>query len=150
MHLKPTLIVIADASGAQFFKTEDRGATIEPATTRLGAPANPASHEIKSDRPGRTHQSVGTARSAITPKTDPHQKAEDAFTRVLARHLDELAGNATYRDILIFAPPVLLGVLRKDLSRAVAAKIVGEVHKDLAKSSHEEIRAHVRQALFPV
>lgn len=149
MNHKDTLVVVADASSAHFYKTHDRGSTLERATTSLGAPANPASHDIKSDRPGRTYQSMGNARSAISPKTDPHQKAEDAFTRVLARHLDELTGDSTYQDIVIFAPPVFLGVLRKDLSRAVAAKIVKEVHKDLVKSSPEDIRTHVREALFP-
>jgi protein required for attachment to host cells len=146
---KETLIVVADASGAHFYKTHDRGATVEAATTSLAAGPNPQSHEIMSDRPGRTHASTGTARSAIEPKTDPHQKREDEFTLALARHLDLLVRDTAYQDILIFAPPVFLGVLRKDLSSAVAKKIAGEVHKDLVKSPPEEIRKHVRQALFP-
>jgi protein required for attachment to host cells len=149
MPRKETLILVADASGAHFYKTHDRGASITPARASLSAPANPRSHEQVSDRLGRTHASVGPARSAIAPKSDPHQAGEDAFAKSLARELEEFAGETSLEAVVIFAPPVFLGALRKNLGRQVSAKIKAEIHKDLMKASLEDIRRHVREALFP-
>ncbi len=149
MNHKETLIVVADASGAHFYKTHDRGATVEAATSSLTAGPNPQSHEIMSDRPGRTHASTGTARSAIEPKTDPHQKREDEFTRALAATSMFSFATVPIRTFSFLHRRSCWVSLRKDLSDAVAKKIAGEVHKDLVKSPPEEIRKHVRQALFP-
>jgi protein required for attachment to host cells len=149
MPRKETLILIADAAGAHFYKTQDRGASITPARESISAPANPKSHEQMSDRLGRTHASVGPARSAIAPKSDPHRAAEEAFAKALARQLDTIMQEGPYQDVLLFAPPAFLGALRKDLPRALAQRIAGEFPKDLMKSPQDEIRSHVRNALFP-
>jgi len=149
MPNKPTLIVVADAGRVKLFATDNRGASIASVQGGLDALPNPPAHEQLSDRPGRTHQAIGARRASMEPRSDPHQKMEEEFARTLARHLNGLLGTDSYKDVLVFAPPVMLGNLRRDLSPAVAAKIVGEVHKDLTKSPTEEVRSHVRQALFP-
>jgi protein required for attachment to host cells len=101
-----------------------------------------------SDRLGRSHSSTTPARSAIAPKTDPHRAAEDAFAKTLARHLDALEREVP-RKLLIFAAPAFLVALRKALSRPVALNIAAEIDRDLVKAPIEDVRAHVRKALFP-
>ena len=147
MNHKETLVVVADASGARFYKTHNRGASIEEAAPNLSAPPNARSGEQMTDRLGRTFSRMGTRRAAIEPKSDPHQRAEDEFARSVGRRLDEIAG--PYHNVLIFAPPAFLGSLRKAIGHAVGTKLAGEVHKDLTKSSLEDLRAQVREALFP-
>ena len=51
---------------------------------------NPPTHEQGSDRPGRSHASVGSARSAVG-QTDWHDQAEHDFLTALARRLDKAA-----------------------------------------------------------
>lgn len=148
MPSKEVFVVVADASGARFFKTHDRGAHLEPAGPTLEAPPNPKSSEQMSDRLGRSQSSASPTRSAIEPKTDPHRSAEDAFAKALAHRLDQLERQSPH-DLLIFAAPAFLGALRKVVSKAVAGRIVGEIHHDLVKSSIEDVRTHVRKALFP-
>lgn len=147
MPNKDIFVVVADASGARFFKTHDRGAHLEPAAPALQAPPNPKSSDQMSDRLGRSQSSTTPARSAIAPKTDPHRAAEDAFAKSLAHHLDGAANG--YQGLLIFAAPAFLGALRKSLSQQLAGKIVGEIDRDLVKAPIEDVRAHVRNALFP-
>ena len=149
MRTKSTLVVVADAGRVKLFSTTNRGATINAIPGGLEAMPNPPSHKQKSDRPGRTQESIGNRRSSMEPRSDPHQKAEDDFARMLAKHLEGVAGDDSYDGILVFAPPVFLGELRRHLSRAVADKITGEIHKDLTKSTSEGVQAHVREALFP-
>ena len=145
---KPTLVVIADAGRVKLFSTDDRGATVKAVPGGIDAMPNPPSREHKSDKPGRGQEGSGR-RTSFEPKHDPHKQAEDEFSRLLAKHLEGLTGDGTYADIVLFAPPVFLGELRQHMSRAVADKIAAEVHKDLTKSTTENIQSHVREALFP-
>lgn len=147
MAAKETLIVIADASGAHFYKTSNRGASVEPAAPSLPAPPNPRSRDQMTDKPGRAFSSTTPGRSAMEPRADPHKRAEDEFSRALAQQIDGTA--AQYGGILLFAPPTFLGTLRKHLGQAAAAKIVREVDKDLMKADAGRIREHVRETLFP-
>ncbi|UXN75483.1 host attachment protein [Devosia sp. A8/3-2] len=43
--------------------------------------------EIVTDKPGRSHSSVGHGRSAIQPKTDPVEHRETVFVKSLAHML---------------------------------------------------------------
>lgn len=148
MRNKIHLILIADAGRAVFFKTENRGASIETVPGNFDAMPNPPSREHKSDKPGRASD-AGTHRSAMEPKHDPHKLAEENFARTLAQHLEKVGKSGDYDAILIFAPPTFLGSLRRDISPHVAGLIEGEVHKDLTKSPVDEIQKQVREALFP-
>lgn len=145
MPNKEVFVVVADASGARFFKTHDRGAHIEPAGDTVHAPPNPKSSDQMTDRLGRSQSSTTPSRAAIAPKTDPHRAGEDAFAKALAKHLDTVNAH----ELLIFAAPAFLGALRKELSKPVAAKIAHEIDRDLYKAPIEDVRTHVRKALFP-
>ena len=85
----------------------------------------------------------------MDPNSDPHQQAEDKIAVDLANRLEGLVSDQTYAGIVIFAPPVFLGNLRRDFSGGLTKKITHEIHKDLTKSSVEDIRKHVNEALFP-
>ena len=148
MANKPTLIVVADASRVRLFSTEDRGATIHELSGGLNAlPTAPAHHH---GHGGPTPSSQIHARKPDSKsKEDPRQEIKDQFARDLAHRLEGLASDQTYAGIVIFAPPVLLGDLRRDFSAGLTKKITHEVHKDLTKSSVGDIREHVNAVLFP-
>lgn len=147
-HNKSTLIIVADASRVRAFSTEDRGATVHELPGGLDAlPASPAHHH---DHGGATSQAhIHARRPAMGSKSDPHQEAEDKLAVDLANRLEGLVSDQTYEGIVIFAPPAFLGNLRRDFSAGLTKKITHEVHKDLGKSSHEDIRKHVNEVLFP-
>jgi protein required for attachment to host cells len=148
MRNKTHLILVADAGRAIFFKSENRGASIETVPGNLDAMPNPPSREHKSDKPGRASD-ASSHRSAMEPKHDPHKLAEESFARTVAQHLEKVGKGSDYDGILIFAPPTFLGSLRREMNSHVAGLIEGEVHKDLTKSPVDEIQRHVREALFP-
>ncbi|MCB1500195.1 MAG: host attachment protein [Bauldia sp.] len=94
------------------------------------------------DRPGRVHQSVGTARSAVE-QTDWHDRDEQEFLRAVAARLDAavLAGEVAH--LVIVAPPRALGVLRKSYGKHLRGAIVAEVDKDLAAHPVSDIEKHI-------
>ena len=109
--------------------------------TALEAEAAPTS-ALGADRPGRVHQSVGTARSAVE-QTDWHDRDEEEFLRALAGRLDKAVEAKEVSHLVIVAPPRALGVLRKAWSQHVRDAIVAEIDKDLASHPVPDIEKHL-------
>ena len=148
-RLKPTLIVVSDARHFRLFSTDDHGLSINHIAGDLDSMPNPPSRDHKSERPGRAFSSAGSRRSSIEPKTDPHKAAEESFAKTVAEELERLMASEAYKNVVLFAPPVFLGELREQFGQHYRKLLRAEVHKDLTKSTQEEIRKHVQEALSP-
>lgn len=102
--------------------------------------ALPADHDLRTDAPGRSFSSNsgGTRRSAYS-EPDHHQSAEARFVAGLAATLDQGRVSGSIRELVIVAPPRMLGELRKALPRALCDLVTAEVAKDLVKHPLAEI-----------
>lgn len=103
---------------------------------------NPKTHEQGSDAPGRSIQSVGSARSAME-QTDWHEQAERAFLSDLAGRLDAAVGAGDAKSIVIVAPPKALGFIRQGYSTQLKRALRDEIHKDFVKLPVHEIEKHL-------
>ena len=101
-----------------------------------------ATHELGSDRPGRSHSSVGHGRSAVE-QTDWHNQAEQAFLTHLAQHLDAALSAGKTKSLIMVAPPRALGMIRPAYSHALKSAIRAEVDKDFVKMPVHEIEKHL-------
>lgn len=97
---------------------------------------------LGTDRPGRVHQSVGSARSGVE-QTDWHDRDEQEFLKALAARLDRAVLAKEVSHLVIVAPPRALGVLRKAFSQHVANAIVTEIDKDLTGAPVSDIEQHL-------
>jgi len=97
---------------------------------------------LGTDRPGRVHQSVGSARSGVE-QTDWHDRDEQEFLKALAARLDKAVLAKEVGHLVIVAPPRALGVLRKAFSQHVTSAIVAEIDKDLTGAPVSEIEKHL-------
>ncbi len=126
-----TWVVVADGEKALFL--ENRGDEDVPnlAVIREIDHPNPPSREQGTDRPGR-FPDMGTAshRSAVE-ETDWHRLEKERFAKDLSDKLYAAAHKGRFRHLVIAAPPLVLGELRKDLHKEVRARVVAEHDKDL-------------------
>lgn len=95
------------------------------------------------DRPGRSFSSVGPRRSGIAPRTDPERRLEDAFIDALAEHLAAKAEAGAFERLIVAASPRALGAFRAAAPKALAAKVVREIHGDYVNGEE----ARLAQAL---
>ena len=86
-------------------------------------------------------------RHAIEPRTDPHKEAERKFSLELAQMLDKELASNKFEKLIVVAPPVMLGDLRKALSKRVGSAVVAEIAKDLTKIPEKEIVEHLEAEL---
>lgn len=107
---------------------------------------NPPSHEQGDDRPGRVVDSSGHHRSS-TEAPDLHQRAEDRFVAAFVSRLTEDAEAGLFEKLVVAAPPVALGVLRKHIEAPLAERIVMEIAADYVKMPVDAITKAVVAAL---
>jgi protein required for attachment to host cells len=140
MRKRKTWFIIADGGRARFVERDEQGAyrTISSfVSTELKA----SSRDLATERPGRVHESATTARHAIEPKTDPKEAAKEDFVRYVADQVQSEQEN--FDDLVLVAPPRVLGQLRETLAKSVADAVTWDLAKDLTKVPDHELSEHL-------
>lgn len=138
-----TWIVVADGARARVFVNDGVGKGVEERVDRAFVGSRRLNQDIQADRPGRAFDSAGQGRHAMEPKTDPHRHEEREFIREFVGWLsDEVRSGAVDRLVLIAAPQTL-GDLRQLLPKPLAAKVTGEIAKDLTRATPADIESQI-------
>lgn len=139
---------VAVIDGARGLILVNEGTALEPklAVRQSYHQDNPPTHEQGRAKPPRAFDANGTHRSALeTP--DLHQRAEDEFVAGIVADLEKAAVADAFDKIVIVAPPVALGTIRKAFGNALKPKIVKEISADYVKKPVTDIAAAVQKAL---
>ena len=145
MQPKRIWIVVTDGGVCRFLASEKRNADPTVAMPELTI-SNPPTREQGTDKPGRTFESVGNRRSAYEPPADWHEQAKRDFAREVADVLKEKARNGAFDNLILVAPPTMLGNLRPLLSAETKEKLLGEVNKDYTQLTPREIKQQLSES----
>jgi protein required for attachment to host cells len=138
-------VVVCDGAKALVLKNDGDIRAPNLKTVQVFEQKDLATHVIGTDAPGRTFNSVGSARSAVE-QTDWHDQAERAFLTQLAQHLEEALASGKTNSLIIVASPRALGMIRPAYSQAVKGAVRIEVDKDLVKMPVHEIEKRLTGA----
>jgi len=143
--MKPTRswIVIADGAQARILENTGPGKGLTPLPEKEMHQTPHPSREINADRPGRTHDRMGPGRHAMEPPSDPHREEKRHFATELASHLNAAVLKNSFDRLVLVAPAKTLGDLRHALSKEAAAKVDGELSKDLIKIPDQDLPGHL-------
>jgi protein required for attachment to host cells len=143
--MKPirTWVLIADAARARIFENTGKGTglTIVQDMT-LDADLAP-SHELGTDRPGRSFDSVGSGRHAMESPSDLHREQKRQFARRVAEAIQHRQATRSFDSLVLVAPPVTMGDLRAALPDKVKAVVAAEVVADLTNTPMRELPTHL-------
>jgi protein required for attachment to host cells len=138
-----TLVLVGDGRKALFLRNSGAQMNIKlEVEHRLLHPA-PPTHEMGTDRPGRTVSGPSNVRSAME-QTDWHQIEEDHFVDTIAGVLARAAADDPDLKIAIVLPPKALGHLRAGMSAALQKHVIAEIPKDLTRHPIPDIARHLR------
>lgn len=123
-------IVVGDGEKALFL--ENRGDPDHPDfhVLRTLSQENPSTREQGADRPGRFNDGPSVQRSAVDD-TDWHRIEKDRFAREIADLLYAAAHRGDFDNLVVVAPPHVLGELRHALHTEVTDRLVGTLDKTL-------------------
>jgi protein required for attachment to host cells len=135
-------VVVAD--GARALILENVGDRLYPdlRTKEVYKQPDLKTSELGTDSPGRSFNSVGSARSAVE-QTDLHDLEERRFLVKLAERLDKAVLSGEVKSLILVTPPRSLGVLRAEFSKHVREAVREEIEKDYVKMPVDEIAKHL-------
>jgi len=138
-------VLVCDGAKALLLRNDGDATLLNLVLVKALEEPAPATRELGTDKPGRTHESVGHARSAME-QTDWHTQAESTFLRDVAAELDRAVREHGIKSLVLAAPPKALGLLRKEMTDSVQACVKAEIAKDLARLSTHEIEKYLAGA----
>lgn len=138
MHLPHDMVALV-VDGSRLLLLRNQGDAINPVMEvvehhRIAPPPN---RDLLSDAPGVSSSAAFPGRDTLD-RSDPHHAAEIAFID----HAAEVLARAAQREgpgLVVVAPPMALGELRRHYDRAVEARLLAEIPRDLTKQPVEEI-----------
>jgi len=135
------LVLVADGRKMLFFRNQGDENQIDLRTESHDARRNQRKdREIKTDAPGTTKQSFGYGRSTYE-EPDFHQQEEDRWLKDVAEELKTRVLRNDFDALAVIAPPRALGVLKKELHKEVARRIVCTVNKEMSGRPVPDIEA---------
>lgn len=133
-----TWVLVADGEKALFLKNEGDTQYPNLSVVREMFEYNPPTREQGTDRPGRYFDGPNAHKSGFA-ETDWHRIEKERFADEIAERLYKLAHRGEFDRIVLAAPPLVLGELRKKLHKEVADKVVDEVPKTLTNHTVPDI-----------
>ncbi|MGA7789933.1 MAG: host attachment family protein [Xanthobacteraceae bacterium] len=135
-------VFVGDGKKALVLRNEGDAQYLDLKTERVFADSNPPTHEQGTDRPGRSHSSVGPGRSSVS-QTDWHDLEEHKFAHEVAAALEKIVRERKIEHLVVIAPPRALADLRSAFHDDVKKKIVAEINKDLTGHPVYDIEKHL-------
>ncbi|KGF70950.1 Host attachment protein [Hoeflea sp. BAL378] len=126
-------VVVADGEKALFLSNAGTPDRPELEVFTGFEQPNPRTADQGVDRPGRLSDGMGNAHRSAVQETDWHRLAKHEFAQEIASVLEQHALADRFEQIVLVAPAVIMGELRKQLGKSVTSRIVAEVAKDLTK-----------------
>lgn len=131
-------VIVADGEKALFLRNEGDEKFPDLEVFREIQEDNPRTRQQGTDRPGRLSDGPSPHKSAVQ-ETDWHRIEKERFAKDIAARLYKAAHRGDYEKLVIVAPPLVLGELRKELHKEVSDRLVAEVAKTLTNHTIDEI-----------
>ncbi|MGX9143349.1 baeRF12 domain-containing protein [Mesorhizobium sp. 128a] len=139
------LVMVADGEKALFLKNEGDNLYPNLQLFQEMKQDNPATREQGSDSPGRYNDGPSVHRSAVED-TDWHRQGKERFAQEIADRLYKFAHHGIFSDMVLIAPPLVLGTMRKKLHKEVTDKVQAEIPKTLTNRPLMDIEAMLQAA----
>jgi protein required for attachment to host cells len=142
-----TWVLIADGSRARVFESRGKGTGLTAVEGMTLDAELPPSRALGTDRPGRTFESVGSARHAMENPSDLHREQKRQFAQRVARAVHERHATKSFDRLVVVAPAVTMGDLRAALSDEVKTVVTAELVADLTKTPSAELPRHLENVV---
>lgn len=138
----PTCIVACSSAIARCWISESRHSDWELLAEFGHDEATRREQDFQSDRPGRSFDSLGRGRHAMSLEHSAKEQSNIRFAETLADFLNRSVTAGKFRHLVILADPKFLGLLRGRLSATAAAAVAFEEPKNLVNLDARDIRAY--------
>ena len=139
-----TWILIANRSSASLFESDWPGKSMRRIQDIPHPQGRMQNSDIDTDTPGRSFDSFGQGRHAMSPKQEPTEHIAQQFARDLAELMNKGRLTHAYDKLVLMAEPKFLGILRAALDKNTASLVVQTVNKELLDVKEEDLAEYLK------
>ena len=139
MATKTVWVIAADASRARVLQVASRQKLAEVASLE-----NPEGRMHDRDLISDAHPRfrAGGAPGSDQQETSAVEHATEMFAKRIGHYLEKARTDHRYDELVVIAPPQLLGILRKEYGKEVGKLVKDELPKDLSMLSRHELEGY--------
>jgi protein required for attachment to host cells len=138
-----TWILVAHRGGARLFENKGPGKGLSLLHDFPHPEGRLKNKDIGADRPGRSFDSRGQARHALSNEQEPTAHVAEQFAKQLSTMLDDGRSHQRYARLVLVAEARFLGNLRAALSPPTAALVTATMDKDLGGVEQHNMPKHL-------
>jgi protein required for attachment to host cells len=140
------LIVVADQSKARFFTADTPEGELRELRSLEHEVAREKAATLASDRPGRSFDSGGQGRHAMSTSVEPMEQEAIRFAKEIGEQVTVSCRDGNYNHLMIIAGARFLGLLREAIDNPQQLRVT-EINKNLGQYNAREIRTHLPERL---
>ena len=140
------LIIVADQSKARLFSINSPEGALNEIQCLEHDVAREKSGALASDRPGRSFDSGGQGRHAMSTSVDPMEQEAIRFAKEIGEQVTVICRDGNYNHLMIIAAARFLGLLREAIDNPQQLTVT-EINKNLGQYNAREIRTHLPDRL---
>jgi protein required for attachment to host cells len=138
-------VIVASAARARIFEVLNQRTPWVEIMDLVNADNRLFRREMVSDKPGRAVDKTGGQRHAMEPPSDTKEQAAAQFAKELVEKLETALYRGEFEGLTVVAPPHFLGLLRGQMSSALAGAVTHELNKDLTREAATSLPTHLAQ-----
>ena len=140
-------VLVANSGQARILEMQRKPYEFHQVSELFSETQHLTNKEIVSDASGRVYHTQGPGTHSMKPRSDPHEQAEEQFSRGLAEKMEKAAQLGRFDQLLVVADPKTMGRLRQRMNRSLAGKITDEVALDLVGLPLPQLESRLRDVL---
>lgn len=140
-------VLVADSGTARILEMRRKPAEFREVHKLESESRHLSTHDLVSDASGRAFHVQGPSGHSKQPRSDAHDLAEQAFSRKLVGKLEHAANMNIFEHLVIIADPKTLGRLRRQMKKALTARVTDELNLDLVGIPLNSLEKRVRAKL---
>jgi len=140
-------VLVANSGQARILEMQRKPYAFHQVTELVSESQHLTNKDIVSDASGRVYHTQGPGTHSMKPRSDPHEAAEEQFSRGLAQKIEKAEQLGRFEQLLVVADPKTMGRLRRRLNKAVASRVSDEVALDLVRLPLPQLETRLRSVL---
>ena len=132
-------IVVADGGAARILAVSEDRSRIEVLREMNAPTMHLKTHDLVTDRAGRSFESSSPTRHAIAAKHDPHEQQKSHFIQTVADLLGEDNRAGLFDRLILIVTPAQAKTLQDGLDPQTRARVRETITKDLTKEAPNHV-----------
>ena len=140
-------VLVADSGHARILELRKKPRELRQVQELISEGQHLSSRDMVSDASGRAYHVKGPSSHSKQPRSDAHDQAEQAFSRMLVEKLEKAANLKAFEHLVLIADPKTLGRVRQQMSKSLSGMVTDERNLDVVGLPLDSLQKKVRSLL---